>query len=163
MRVVIESLREYPIQHHAARKAGIHRKTLENWIKYSEAGDDGYELEQDSLMCRFHELVEFAIEEADDKSLEAAWKIAMGELYKKDGYEVPHVYVRRPNGKMMRFLLERKFPEKYGKHPKNIDIPRKTGVVLIDDTPKKPAKCSAASIKARRWKSLSRRVREAND
>jgi hypothetical protein len=35
MRVVIESLREVPILSHAAGKAGIHRKTLEYWMKCS--------------------------------------------------------------------------------------------------------------------------------
>jgi hypothetical protein len=80
----------------------------------------------------------------------------MGELYKKDE---PHVYIRRPNGKMIRFLLERKFPEKYGKHPK-IDSPQKTGVVLIGDTPQKPAKCPEASIKARKFKSMLAMVRK---
>jgi hypothetical protein len=159
MRVVVESLRECPVLSDAASKAGIHRKTLEYWIKRSKAGDDGYDIEQDGLMWKFHELVEFAIEEAHDQILEVAWKIAMGELYKKDGDEVPHLYVRRPNGKMMRFLLEWKFPEKYGKHPK-IDIPQKTGVVLIGDTPKKPATCPEASLKTRKWKSMSAMVRK---
>ena len=45
MRVVIESLREHPYLCHAARKAGIHRKTLEYWLKLSKAGDDGYDIE----------------------------------------------------------------------------------------------------------------------
>jgi hypothetical protein len=63
---------------------------------------------------------------------------------------------------MMRFLLERKFPEKYGKHPK-VDAPQQGGVVLIG-APMKPKKtCAAASIKARQWKALSRRLREAKD
>jgi hypothetical protein len=163
MLAVLEYLPECPVLSNAARKAGIHRKKLEYWINRSKAGDDGYDFECDALMLRFHELVEFAIEEANDKVDEAAWKLAMGELYKnEDGREVPHLYVRRPNGKMMRFLLERKFPEKYGKHPK-VDVPQQGGVVLIG-TPMKPKKtCAAASIKARQWKALSRRLRDAKD
>jgi hypothetical protein len=162
MLVVLEYLPESPVLSDAARKAGVHRKKLEYWIKRSKAGDDGYDFECDGLMWRFHELVEFAIEEAHDKILEVAWKIAMGELYKKDGVEVPHLYVRRPNGKMMRFLLELLYPEKYGKHPK-IDIPQKTGVVLIGGTPEKPAKkCPPASIKARKWKSISTMIRKTS-
>ena len=43
--IVLDSLTECPILSHAARKAGIHRKTLEYWIKRSEAGDDGYDIE----------------------------------------------------------------------------------------------------------------------
>ena len=161
MLVVLEYLPESPVLSDAARKAGVHRKKLEYWIKRSKAGDDGYDFECDGLMWRFHELVDFAIEEANDKVDEAAWKLAMGELYKKeDGREVPHLYVRRPNGKMIRFLLARKFPEKYGKHPK-VDVPQQGGIVLIG-APKKPKKtCAAASIKARQWKALSRRLREA--
>jgi hypothetical protein len=163
MLVVLKSLADCAILSHAASKAGIHRKKLEYWIKRSKAGDDGYDFEEDGLIWRFHDLVEFAIDEAHDKILEVVWKIAMGELYKKeDGREVPHLYVRRPNGKMMRFLLERKFPEKYGKHPK-VDVPQQGGVVLIG-APMKPKKtCAAASIKARQWKALSRRLRETKD
>ena len=158
MLAVLEYLPECPVLSDTARKAGIHRKKLEYWIKRSKAGDDGYDIECDDLMWRFHELVEFAIEEAHDKILEVAWEIAMGELYKKDGYEVPHLYVRPPDGKMSRFLLERRRPEKWGKHPK-IDIPQKGGMVLIGDTPKKQ-KCPEASIKARKWKSMAAMVRK---
>jgi hypothetical protein len=163
MLAVLEYLPECPVLSDAARKAGIHRKKLEYWIKRSKAGDDGYDFECEGLMWRFHKLVDFAIEEANDKVDVAAWKLAMGELYKKeDGREVPHLYVRRPNGKMIRFLLARKFPEKYGKHPK-VDVPQQGGIVLIG-APKKPKKtCAPASVKARQWKALSRRVREAKD
>jgi len=158
MRAVLDSLSERPIQSDAARRAGIHRRTLEYWIKRSKAGDDGYDIECDGLMWRFHQLVEFAIEEAHDKIEEPMWVRAKGELYKKDGHEVPHLYVRPPDGKMSRFLLERRRPEKWGKHPK-IDIPQKGGMVLIGDTPKKQ-KCPEASIKARKWKSMAAMVRK---
>lgn len=161
MRVVLDSLSESPIQSAAARKAGIHRKTLEYWIKHSKAGDDGYDIECDGLMWRFHQLVEFAIEEAHDKIEEVAWVRAKGELYKKDGAEVPHLYIRPPDWKMCRFLLERRRPEKWGKHPK-IDIPQKGGMVLIGDTPKKQ-KCPEASIKARKWKSMAAIIRKTKD
>jgi hypothetical protein len=163
MLAVLEYLPECPVLSDAARKAGVHRKKLEYWIKRSKAGDDGYDFECEGLIWRFHELVDFAIEEANDKVDEVAWKLAMGELYKNEhGVEVPHLYVRRPNGKMMRFLLERKFPEKYGKHPK-VDVPQQGGVVLIG-APKKPKRTVApASVKARQWKAFSRRVREAKD
>jgi len=159
MRVVLEYLREVPILSHAASKAGIHRKTLEYMIRRSKADGDGYDIELDGLMWRFHELVEFAIEEAHDKILEVAWKIAMGEPYKKDGYEVPHLYVRPPNGKMIRFLLELLYPEKYGKHPK-VEIPRTGGVLVIGETPEKRENNSAASTKVKKWKSISAMVRK---
>ena len=64
MRIVLDSLTEYPILSHAARKAGIHRKTLEYWIKRSEAGDDGYDIEWQGLKWRFHEQCKSAIDEA---------------------------------------------------------------------------------------------------
>jgi hypothetical protein len=160
MRVVLDNLSEYPIQRHAARKAGIHRKTLENWIKHSKAGDDGYDIEHEGVTMRFHVHCEWSKEAADDKIEEVAWERAKGELYKDGlGNEVPHLYIRRPDAKMIRFLLERKRPEKWGKHPK-IDTPQKTGVVLVSDTPKKPAKCPEASIKARKWKSMAAMVRK---
>jgi hypothetical protein len=178
MRVVIESLREHPFLCHAARKAGIHRKTLEYWLKCSKAGDDGYDIEWQGVMWRFHEHCQTAIEEAYDKVLEPALELAMGVVYKNDefllslGYEGPEAYlrdkngspvietVRKPNGKMLRFLLEWWRPEEWGKHRK-IDVPRKGGVVIIGDIAKKSTNCSTASIKARKWKSGLRMIREA--
>jgi hypothetical protein len=61
MRVVLENLRKCPIQSVAASKAGIHRRTLEYWIKRSEAGDDGYDIEWQGVMWRFHEHCKTAI------------------------------------------------------------------------------------------------------
>ena len=55
MRIVLDSLRECPILWHAASKAAIHRKTLEYWIKHSTAGDDGYDIEWQGEILRFHE------------------------------------------------------------------------------------------------------------
>jgi len=56
MRIVIESLRERPILSHAAAgKAGIHRRTLEYWMKCSKAGKKGYDIEWQGMMWRFHE------------------------------------------------------------------------------------------------------------
>ena len=89
MRIVLDSLRECPILSHAASKAGIHRKTLEYWIKRSKAGDDGYDIEWRGEIWRFHEHCESAIEEAHDKLLEARTHIAMGGVvYKNDEFLV---------------------------------------------------------------------------
>ena len=41
MRIILDSLAECPILSLAAAKAGIHRKTLEYWLKRSAAGDAG--------------------------------------------------------------------------------------------------------------------------
>jgi hypothetical protein len=179
MRVVLECLREYPVLSDAASKAGIHRKTLEYWIKCSEAGNDGYDIEWQGEIWRFHEHCQTAIEEPHDRILDAAWNIAMGRvIYKTDpflvdlGCQGPDAYLKNENGnfipeafcapnpKMIRFLLAWKRPEKWGKH-RNIDVPQKCGVVIIGDVTKKPENSSAASIKARQWKSRSRRIREA--
>src|SRR6266566_2255590 len=148
MRIVLDSLREYPVLSHAARKAGIHRKTLEYWMRRSAAGDDGYDIEWQGEIWRFHEHCESAIGEANGKLLEAAWPIAMGGvIYKIDqslvdlGYQGTDAYlrdengkpvvetIRKPNGKMLRFLLESRCPEKWGKDPK-IDVPQKGGVLV---------------------------------
>jgi hypothetical protein len=179
MRIVLESLMEYPVLWHAANKAGIHRKTLEYWLKRSAAGDAGYDIEWDGVIWRFHEHCKSAIGEADDKLLEAAWDIAMGgAVYKTDpllvdlGCEGPDAYatdengnfiveaVRRPNFKMIRFLLEWVRPEKCGKHRKN-DIPQTGGVLVIGERTEKPDNSCAASIKARQWKSRSRTIEKA--
>jgi hypothetical protein len=156
MLTVLEYLREYPVLSDAASKAGIHRKTLEYWIKRSEAGDDGYDIESQGVMLRFHQRVEFAIDEAHDRILAVAWEIAKGVVSEK----YPDVYIRPPNGKMIRFLLELLRPEEFGKHPK-IDVPHKTGVLVIGGPAKKPEKkCPAASIKVRKWKSMSALIRK---
>jgi hypothetical protein len=179
MRIVLESLRERPVLWHAASKAGIHRKTLEYWIKRSTAGDAGYDIEWEGVMWRFHEHCEAARAEAHDKVLAAAWDMAMGgAVYKTDpvlvyhGYEGPDAYatdengnfiveaVRRPNFKMIRFLLQWALPEKWGKHRKS-DIPRTGGVLVIGKRTEKPENSCAATIKARQWKARSREIEKA--
>ena len=45
MLLVLDALAERPFLYHAANEAGIHRKTLAYWIRRSEAGDDGYDIE----------------------------------------------------------------------------------------------------------------------
>ena len=100
MQIVLDSLREYPVLSHATRKAGIHRKTLGYWMRCSEAGNEGYDIEWQGLIRRFHEHCQTAIEEAHDKILEAAWDIAIGGVvYKNDefllslGCEGPDAYL----------------------------------------------------------------------
>ena len=132
---------------------------------------------------RFHERCESAIEEADDKLLEAAWPIAMGgEVYKNDefllsiGFEGPAAYlrdengnpvvetIRNPNRKMLRFLLEWGRPETYGKHQK-IDVPHNSGVLVVGgsrrDVPNKVDRDTTASVKARKWKAGWRMIQKA--
>jgi len=53
MRVVLDALGERPILWMAARKAGIHRRTLEYMIKRSKAGRDGYEVEYQGVKWGF--------------------------------------------------------------------------------------------------------------
>ncbi len=183
MRTVLDSLREYPVLSHAARKAGIHRKTLPYWIKRSAAGDAGYDIEWQGEIWRFHEHCQTAIEEAHDKIFLVAWHIAMdGVVYRYDevllshGCEGPDAHLKDKNGipvlesvrkaspkmisKMIRFLLEWKRPEVYGKHPK-IDVPRRCGVFVIHGAPSdKPKNGSAPSVKARKFKAAMRMIRE---
>jgi hypothetical protein len=163
MRIVLDNLREYPILSHAASKAGIHRKTLEYWLKRSEAGDAGYDVEWQGEIWRFHEHCESAKGEAEDKVLEAAWHIAMGtDLKDENGNPVLQANYKQ-RGKMIRFLLEWQFPEKWGKHRK-IDVPHNTGVLVIGDiphdNPKKVNNGTAASVKARKWKAGMRMIQK---
>ena len=65
-----------------------------------------------------------------------------------------------PNPKILRFLLELLHPDEWGKHRK-IDVPHKGGVLVVGYIAKKPEYSTAASVKARKWKSCSRRIREA--
>jgi hypothetical protein len=163
-RVVLDSLSERPIQSDAARQAGIHRRTLENWIKRSKAGDAGYDIEHEDVTMRFHVHCEWSKDAAYDKILEAAYLIAMGKAYVTDeNRNVTLETVRRPNLKMMRFLLEWVRPEVYGNKPPKPDVPQRSGVILVG-APEKPKRtCPAASIKARTWKGLSRKVRQTKD
>jgi hypothetical protein len=164
MRVVLDSLSERPIQSYAARQAGICRKTLEYWIKHSKAGDAGYDIEHEGVTMRFHVHCEWSKEAATDKLRERAYLIAMGKDYVTDeNGNVTLEIVRRPNLKMMRFVLELMRPEVYGKKTPKPDIPQRSGVILVC-APEKPKRtCPAASIKARSWKALSRKFRKEKD
>jgi hypothetical protein len=84
MQIVLDSLTEVPILNHAATKAGIHRKTLEYWLRRSAAGDAGYDIEWQGIEWRFHEHRTSAIDEADDSLRAVMWQIAMGVVSKTD-------------------------------------------------------------------------------
>ena len=161
MQIVLETLRECPIYCYAAHKAGVHRKTVEYWLKCSEAGDDGYDIEWEGFIWRFHDHCTIAIDEARDRLILSAWEVAFGVRFKTDesGNFIEEV-VGPPNPKMIRFLLELRWPEKWGKNPKT-DRPQTGGVIVIGDVTKKPENGSTASIKARQWKSWSKKIRQA--
>jgi len=113
---------------------------------------------------RFHVHCEWSKEAAYDPILEAAYLIAMGKAYVTDeNGNVTLETVRPPNLKMMRFLLELIRPEVYGEKAPKVDIPQRSGVILVC-APEKPKRtCPEASIKARSWKALSRKFRKAKD
>ncbi len=182
MRIVLDSLRERPILSYAATKAGIHRKTLEYWLKRSAAGDAGYDLEWQGEIWRFHEHCESAIGDGNDELVLRLVDIAIGGvIYKTDqslvdrGFRGPDAYlldangipvvetIRNPNGKMLRFLLELLRPEKWGKNRK-IDVPQTGGVLVVGgiphDIPNKVNNGTAASVKARKWKAGLRMLQE---
>jgi hypothetical protein len=175
MRMVIDALRENPTLGRAAAKAGIHHKTLAYWLKCSAAGHDGYDIEWQGEQWRFHEHCEAVIAEADDTLHFLVWQMAMGIKFKTDpslvklGYQGVDAYakdengdfieegVRRPNLKMMRFYLAWKRPETWGKHPKR-DICRTGGVLVVGGRSGKSENSYAGSIRARKWKAISRKV-----
>jgi len=153
MRIVLDSLRERPLLFEAARNAGIYRRTLEYWRKRSAASDAGYDIEWQGVIWRFHEHCETAMEEAEDTILAVAWDIANGKT-------VPEAS-RKQKGKMLRLLLEWKRPDKWGKYRK-IDVPENTGVLIVGgNVTKKPEYNTTASVRARRWKALERKIRQA--
>ena len=191
MLLVLDALAERPFLYHAANKAGIHRKTLAYWIRRSEAGDDGYDIEWQDVTGRFHEHCESAIDEAHQK-LEDEWiqralhgheKVLTHRgrvMYKIDqdlvglGLEGPDAYLKDENGKPVPetvhkedtkaqlHVLKRRLPDTWGKRPK-IDAPREGGVLVIGDVTKKPKCNTAKSVKARKWKADSRRIREEKE
>jgi len=162
MLLVLDVLAERPFLYHAANKAGIHRKTLAYWIRRSKAGDDGYDIEWQGIEWRFHEHCTSAIDEAEDSPRAIMWRSAMGVVSKTD--ENGNFIVEacgQPNMKMARHFLEWQRPEKWGKRRKR-HVPHNAGVLVIGgDVTKKPEYDTTASVKARKWKSFSRKFREA--
>jgi hypothetical protein len=163
MRIVLNSLTEVPILNQAATKAGIHRKTLEYWLRRSAAGDAGYDIEWQGIEWRFHELCTSAIDEGNDRLCAAICQSAMGVVSKID--ENGNFIIEacgQPNMKMARHFLQWRLPEKYGERPKR-HVPHNTGGVLVigGDVTKKPEYDTNASVKARKWKSFSRKFEEA--
>ena len=157
MRPFLDSLAEDAVLIHATNKACIHRKTPEYWLKCSVAGHDGYDLEWRGVTMKFHERYISAMEEGGDIE-EVAFHRATGydEIltykgrvsYKIDrvlsslGHQGPDAYLKDENGnpvpetvrkydsKMIRWLLERRLPDKYGKDRK-MDVTHKSGVLVI--------------------------------
>ena len=191
MRIILNSLRECPILYHAADAAGIHRKTLKYWMDRSEAGDDGYDIKWQGFTWKFHEHCESAIDEAHQELIDIMFQRAFvgydkvltrrgRVMYKIDqgleglGCQGPDAYLRDEKGnpipetvrkvdmKAMLFILEWYRPGTWRKHPK-IDAPREGGVLVIGDVTKKPEYNTAASVKARKWKSGSRMIREEKE
>jgi hypothetical protein len=161
MRIVIEALKECPILVRAAAKAGIHRKTLTYWLKCSEAGQDSYDIEWEGFQWRFHQACEAVIDEARDRLLGVMYDIAMGPItynYARDENGEFIVEARGPgNVKMLKFLLQLLRPEKWGKARKR-KICRSGGVLVIGERPNRSENNCAASIRARQWKSASRKI-----
>ena len=191
MLLVLDALVERPFYYYAANKAGIHCKTLAYWIRRSEAGDDGYDIEWQGLTWRFHEHCKSAIWQAELKLLDPMFERALfgyhkvltrrgRVVYKIDqdlvglGFQGPDAYLRDENGnpvpetvrkvdtKAMRFILEWYRPDTWGKHPKR-NAPREAGVLVVGDVIKKPEYNTDASVQARKWKAGWRRIREEKD
>jgi hypothetical protein len=188
MRRVLDSVAEYPIKGHAAMKAGIFRKTLDYWLKGSAAGQNQYDVEWRGETWKFHEHFEAAMHEADDKVVGALMVRAMGYdkivtyrghvIYETDlslwklGHRGPDAYRRDENGnpvpqtirkvdtKAALWVLERRRPEVWSKNRK-IDVPHQGGgVLVVGDVTKQLENGSAASIKARKWKSGLRMIQK---
>jgi hypothetical protein len=177
-RIVLDALSIEPVQSAAARKAGIHRKTLEYWVKGSKAGHKGYDIVWQGLKQRFHEHLQSALNRPDERLHDILYQLAMGIRFKIDPvlaevFEFRGVDAYATDGdgefiveaagprspKMTRFFLEWNYPEVYGKKRKP-DIPQHCGVLVIGmPTNKKRRIDTTASAKARKWKADWRRLR----
>ncbi len=192
MLLVLDALAECPFYYYAANKAGIHPKTLAYWIRRSEAGDDGYDIEWEGIEWRFHEHCKSAIWEAVQKLLDRMLERGFfghdkvlthrgRVVYKIDqelaglGLQGPDAYLRDENGnpvpetvpkpdmKAMRFWLAWHRPEKWGRHRK-VKAPREGGVLVIGGgVTKKPEYNTTASVRARKWKAGSRMLQDAKE
>jgi hypothetical protein len=179
MRFVLDSLTKRPILRDAAREAGLHHKTIERWIKCSRAGHDGYDVEWQGFTWRFHEAYEVVVDEAHETLEGNILELAVEVIFKTDpllvdlGFQGKEAYATDEHGnfipeeicirdgRMALRWLSRKRPETYAKPPKR----RRRGmlqsgnVLVIGQTTTKPQHNSAASVKARKWKVMSRMVR----
>jgi hypothetical protein len=70
--------------------------------------------------------------------------------------------IREADMKAMRFILEWYRPDTWGKHPKR-NVPRGGGVLVVGDVTKKPKYNTDKSVRARKWKAGSRRIRKEKD
>lgn len=158
LRLILDSLAEYPVKIDAAKKAGIHRRTLDYWLKCSAAGREGYVLEWQGVTAKFHEHFLSAIEEGVDNLKGVAHQRASGYdevltyqgrvVYKLDpqlvaiGCQGHEAYLRDENGnpvpetirkqdpKMIRWLLERLRPGIYG-NDRDLGDTQRGGVLVV--------------------------------
>ena len=156
LRIVLDSLAEDAVLTHATKKAGIHRRTPEYWLKGSMAGHPGYDVEWRGVTMKFHEHYMSAMDEGRDCE-EVAVRMATGydEILTYQGrvsYKIdrdlqsfglcgPDAYLRDENGnpvpetvpkcepKMVRLVLER-YRRDFDKDWK-IDVTHKSGVLVI--------------------------------
>jgi hypothetical protein len=157
MRIFLDSLSEDAVLTHATKKAGIHRRTPENWLKGSAAGQPGYDLEWRGETMKFHEHYISALENGIAHLEEIAFRLAMGydEIltyqgrvsYKIDpdllslGQEGPDAYLRDEHGnpipetvrksdpKMLRWVLDRYHPDY--RQDRKMAVTQKSGVLVI--------------------------------
>jgi hypothetical protein len=157
MRIFLDSLAEDAVLIHATKKAGIHRRTPENWLKGSTEGRDGYDLEWRGDTMKFHEHYISALKDGVDHLKAIAFRLATGydEIltyqgrvsYKIDldlrllGQEGPDAYLRDDHGnpvpeaipksdpKMLRWVLDRYHPD-YGPDRK-MAVTQKSAVLVI--------------------------------
>ena len=136
MRLVLDSLRKCPVIRDAARETGLHRKTIERWIKCSRAGHDGYDVEWQGFTWRFHEAYGVAVDEAHEMLEGELLGSAIEVIFKTDpflvdlGFQGEDAYatdeygnfipegIRIRDGRMALRWLSRKRPEIWGKPPK---------------------------------------------
>ena len=170
MRRVLDNLEKCPILSHAVEKSGIHRKTLEYWLKCSAAGRDGYDFKWRGFTARFHEHCDVVIAEAEEKLFMDLLEIAKGgikyktdpfleglgfqggEAFAKDEYGIPIVEaVRRSKPMIYLRILEMMDPERWAK-PRKRSAPPKGGGVWVVGGPtkdKKPASEPGGGRRAR--------------
>ena len=170
LRLILDCLAETPVRISATKKADIHRNALRGWLKGSAEGHSIYRMWWHGRRAMFHKHFESAMEEGNDQLDEVAYRLAFGHyeqisiyrgrvVYKIDptlrarGFRGPEAYLRDKNGnaipemvrkfdkKSLKRLLQRKFPDKYGKHPKSSRPPQSGGVLIVDmPKPKKESR-----------------------
>lgn len=158
LQAILTSMALYPVITTAAQTAGCSTSSIKYWLAKSENGDPGFMVTWNDEEKPFHEHWAEAQSLGDGRVEQAAFEFALGydelsvykgrivyqidpmaealgllgiEAYLKDehGRPVPEK-IHKQDPEMVRWLLERRQREKYGKHD-TVDVNHTGGILVV--------------------------------